>query len=761
MAVCLALSDQRKTYRFCILASALAIVLTELSEFQYLQLMCVSLALTNIPPGSPVSPALKQFGRGTVLFCLLHVVGISSSMFVTANSISLWISELSYTAFGLGSVKGLSQFGWTPLLLSVFVVIPWGTIKEATVQCWLFVLLQLSASSLLALTQGIVSEPLYFAVLLIPVVFAADERIKSLTAPFKARELAVSGGVQFISVFAAIVFAVSCLKTAVELRSYSVSPSDGARVLVLKTEDDDDSMGAYFPPGTSSVTEAEYFRHLDSPVYDGLFSRLLPASGFDLSVRGIDSVTVRELEESDVIVAICLHRTPPKGVSNKIQQLVHEGKASLLLAGDHTDIQGVMGPFNELAQPYGVSLNYDSIIPFNGWQKSLQLFPHPLFGKAAMLSPSSISDLGISVGASLSISPGRARPLIVSSAGYTDRGTPDAPEIAGLGDRMYNPGEAIGGQILAAEALYGAGRVVCFGDTAFMQNGSVMSNAEFLFSLFHYLTSPVSTANQIFRNQVTILAGLTVCILSLFAFRVLPVLLVAVLAVAGSILVSVNVGQRELVSCLLQGDKYPIVVLNRDRSRCIGEPDCTSVDSMIQVSGNIIVLEGRIENLVDLFLQQERIDDSLVLLAPRERIDSTNREQILEFVSKGGGLLCAAGFHESRSVHSLLSKVGCEITPVILGGGHQLTSVDPTMPTVPPSAELWGLKLSAEWDHILEAFGRPVLARRNFGKGKVCVFADSFALTDHTIQNDTTFKTNAGVFPFYARLFGWFFRHES
>jgi hypothetical protein len=42
-----------------------------------------------------------------------------------------------------------------------------------------------------------------------------------------------------------------------------------------------------------------------------------------------------------------------------------------------------------------------------------------------------------------------------------------------LGDRRHNPGEKIGDLVLVAEARYGNGRMLVFGDTSPFQNGAL------------------------------------------------------------------------------------------------------------------------------------------------------------------------------------------------------------------------------------------------------------------------------------------------
>ena len=72
-----------------------------------------------------------------------------------------------------------------------------------------------------------------------------------------------------------------------------------------------------------------------------------------------------------------------------------------------------------------------------------------------------------------------------------------------------------------------------------------------------------------------------------------------------------------------------------------------------------------------------------------------------------------------------LERLGCQITPVPLGAGQQVTLANQRYQLIPGIAETWELKLCDNWESILTCHKKPVVALRDYGKGRVCVMSDT------------------------------------
>jgi len=80
-----------------------------------------------------------------------------------------------------------------------------------------------------------------------------------------------------------------------------------------------------------------------------------------------------------------------------------------------------------------------------------------------------------------------AKPLVIGKAGYSDIGDMENTADGYLGDMRFNRGERIGNLVLAAEAAYGEGIFMAFGDTTLFQNTVIPYSYPFIDNIFAYL----------------------------------------------------------------------------------------------------------------------------------------------------------------------------------------------------------------------------------------------------------------------------------
>ncbi|MCK4236746.1 MAG: hypothetical protein KAX38_06480, partial [Candidatus Krumholzibacteria bacterium] len=213
----------------------------------------------------------------------------------------------------------------------------------------------------------------------------------------------------------------------------------------------------------------------------GYLPRFLRASGFD--VETVNRLDRENLSGADAVVVINVLEYFSDGEKEAVREFVHRG-GGLLVLGDHTGVQGIRGPFNDLLAPYGIEFLFDSATFFTkGWGEEAVLMPHPV--THGLHSP---YEMDIWVGASLAIRP-PARPVVVAKYGYSDFGDITAIDHAYLGNRVFDPGEQLGDLVLVAANEYGKGRVLVFGDTSPFQNNAMVASHRFVSRVASWLVS--------------------------------------------------------------------------------------------------------------------------------------------------------------------------------------------------------------------------------------------------------------------------------
>lgn len=474
------------------------------------------------------------------------------------------------------------------------------------------------------------------------------------------------------------------------------------------------------PESPSSMTKRDAL-----PRYNTLASSLLPALGYRVDVRSIDQLGPGDYADYKLVVLICLQRLIPSDHRKALYTLIDAGTTNVLIAGDHTDIRGVRGPFNDFMSPMGVVLNYDSAIPFGQWSSQIIYTVHPVNGARALAPIGAAGDPQVSVGASLTIAGLVTRPLLVAGDGFADRGTPDAPMHAGLGDMVYNDNEVRGGLVLAAERSFGRGKVIAFGDTALFQNGSIATNFAYIAALFEYLTRDAMLTDTVAVRLAMVASGVVIAITLAFNFSLRDGLACIVLLVATSTLHNLERSHRDIVSELdtdlvVVDDCHGEMFQSHEKEKSIH-----TVQDIIEHETACFPMCSNALSLLD--LPQVKC---IVLLGPRAALTDGEQQRLIQFVSQGGSLILAAGFYEAREHQQWLNRFGCRVSPIVLGGGQQVTVQVPRFGKGPNIVEAWALDLEGDWRRIITCYEKPVVASRTYGRGRICIISDSFVLLD-------------------------------
>lgn len=236
------------------------------------------------------------------------------------------------------------------------------------------------------------------------------------------------------------------------------------------------------------------FDNLDfsSPVFGyygdksgGMFGNLpyfLETLGYKVKIE--KEISPSTLAEVDCLVVINLAEKFNRKTKAAIHSFVTKG-GSLLVMGDHTGIESIREPFNDLLKPLHLAFRFDSAFALiSSWQNCLEIRPHSITKRVK-----NENDLQIWTGASLTLDY-PAKPIIIGQRAFSDQGDPNNMENGYLGDCLYQKSEWLGDLVLVAEEKFGQGKVVVFGDTSSLQNSALPYSYEFACDLFRYLTNP-------------------------------------------------------------------------------------------------------------------------------------------------------------------------------------------------------------------------------------------------------------------------------
>lgn len=698
-----------------------------------------------------LSNLLQHLQKTTLLFALADVFVVSNgTLMASLDTYSERVTSLIRNSFGAGNIVGAEMFGLRLLILFVVASIPWRIGRQHSklwhtfgIQCTLLIL----AMPLRATAYELFPIVLFFG-------FAAFAVVLNAGAVNRR------SGEQRWPVMHTVLL---CMLFIFSLAGFG-STSKIFQAEVLFVEDGPRSSGEYPAIDMASFQSMHTFDNYEEfieesklPNYGTIFHKLLPSLGFSTRRVSVSKCRREDFLKSDIVVLICHQNGLSDSQRNDLLDAVERGQTNVLIVGDHTDIGGVQRPFNAFMSDLGVTLKYDSAMPTKAWVGQLRYFAHPINGVLAFINPRRASSFGVSVGASLNIDRNVAYPVVSSINGYSDAGTPNAPQVSGLGDMMYTINETRGGQVLIAERPFGRGTIVASGDTAFLQNGSCSTHYDYISSLFGYLgRSNPSVTIRYFRLGYTA-SGLLLMALLWISFRQ-SVAVVSVLVLMASHLIAAEYSSPDLVANKLRGKI--VVVDNSHKPSFKTGPNGAEVYGMIDLVNSAcpsaLVVESNAANLLRR-KASERDVVGVVMIGQQAGYSTDDYNRLTEFVSSGGKLLIASGFFDARSHVSLFEEFGFTVSPVALGSIQGLKSSEqPGL--VPTLVECWALDLDDSWLTVLSAFKQPVIACRSHQKGKVAVISDSFALLDETIQNAQTHKVREAAFNFYRPFFENFFQ---
>lgn len=701
----------------------------------------------------PQKWVLRHFAQ---VICIYEVVALvlldHSILRLGLNDATHGFTRLFRHAFGVGEINGPELLQSRFVAFSVVAVL---AINSRTGRRpWLLGILQcVLAMGLLSIRLWIGMPIILMTVLISACIFIAmTDSSLGISSETDRHHNAPSGtwasGLRWVTTAYLVLVVLGCFGQRLLAWSAATADNQGRAGSILFVNDrtavegDEQDMTLYsLPSETSSL--AEFEKERNRPRYDKLVHRLLPALGYQVTVTDIRDCRPEDYSRYRLVVLICLQEKLPSDHKQALLAAVQNG-SSLLIAGDHTDIHRVQAPFNDVMAPLGVHLNYDSVFPFGQWRSQLIYSPHPVNGSLALMPMGTGGESGYSVGGSLTLNKAHSWPLLEAADGFSDQGTPNAPMYGGLGDSVYTPNETRGGLVLAAERPLGDGTILAFGDTALLQNSSIAHNFAYLSSVFDYLTQRRWHRGAAILNGCSLIAGFLV-VAMLFVRRSAGFALACIAVYTVPAWYSTTL--RNEIS-VIHSLKKEITIVDDSHGEVFRHHDeekgSRVIESLLERTSSTLVLTTNAWRS----LASGRVA-TIVLLAPRGSISPAEQDQLVQFVERGGKLLLASGYYEGQPHAEWLTRFDCQITPLVLGAGQQISVESTRYESAPLVNETWALSLGPDWDTLVSCYNHPVIASRSYGQGRVGVIADSFAILDGTMQ--TGKMINAESFRFFSQ----------
>ena len=464
----------------------------------------------------------------------------------------------------------------------------------------------------------------------------------------------------------------------------------------------------------------------------GLFPKYLKAMGYKVKTDSV--LNENNLKNTDVVVIINLDKNISDIEKEKLKKFITDG-GSLLVLGDHTGLGGIMEPLNDLLSFTKIRFNFDcGHYLKNDFRDEFELTSHPIFKGI-----NDEIDVGISVGASLAISPLTSRPILFAKYGFSDNGDSSDVRNAYLGNRHYDEGELLGDIILVAESSLGKGKILVFGDTSSFQNGAIFYSFRFVQNVFGYLTSFEPWNNSLIIRSILLVLLLT----ALIAF-----VSEKIYKRPGEIL-WITLGL--ILVILLSYSLRQTVRTNVKSNQHIAYIDASHLNKFSQYGDDGIwalayqLMRNKYLPVVEREFQPRMLNKSSTafFITPLAQINSIELDSIDKFVRRGGTAVFSFGYEDKAPMKNMLQKFGFNEDNVPLG-------------PVPDSETTAKVQFSKAWpvkvqdknnvDTLCSGWGYPIIVSRKIGQGRIVLAADPlFFLSENLEANH--------AYPNYNNLF--------
>ena len=484
----------------------------------------------------------------------------------------------------------------------------------------------------------------------------------------------------------------------------------------------------------------------------GVLPGLLQAAGHHVE-RSADLGRLDAQEPPDCLVLINIQEYFKPADKERVLRFVHNG-GGLLCLGDHTGVAGIRGPFNDLLSGLGIRLAFDSATFFaSGWSNALERRNH-----AVNRGVVNDEDYQIWVGASLEIEPTVA-PVIVARYGWSDLGDMSNVERAYLGDRRYNPNELLGDLVLAAEARYGRGKVLMFGDTSTYQNLSLPRSSVFVRRSIEHLAHPGGAAPGAGPQVVALvlLAALLGLVTGGGTFM-LPIgaVCAGLLAASTGLAVFARAPAPAPLDCSRAAPLSATDAAHEqltgtaivDRSHG-GRFDLRAWNDQSIGGLTLNLMRDGLFPIVSERFPDRELDraDAVFVIAPQRSYAPDERRTLRRFMERGGKLIVCVGGEDLDGARELLRDYEFGVRPLPMA--HFRTGPDKTDLAF---LDAWSLECPRAAHVLVRQWGEPVVASLDVGQGQIVLIGDSRFLLNRNLEGrESWFPGNIALLSALAR----------
>ncbi|MEW5803006.1 MAG: hypothetical protein AB1847_12975 [bacterium] len=472
----------------------------------------------------------------------------------------------------------------------------------------------------------------------------------------------------------------------------------------------------------------------------GMFGNLpgfLTSLGYGVSVSR--EISGEKLEGVDCLVIINLMERFDGPIIEAIHRFIGAG-GSLLIMGDHTGYGFIREPFNDILKPVSISFQFDSarsLVP--SWQDCMEIRPHPITEHAV-----TENDIQIWTGASLAVCP-PARPILVGKRAFSDAGRRENGRDGFLGDLEYQKSEWLGDVVLAAEARLGEGKILVFGDTSSLQNGSLPYDRRFAQDIFQWLTSEEGKKVRDSRPPWHVFLPL------LWFFFLLSLVLAwcthpfaaTFWLVAGLYLLTPLRFFHRPDYPPREGGKTKIAYIDNSHGEFF---DLTGwqKNSLDGLAYNL--MRNRYSPYITKKLDPALLNQAKlwIFISPTRSFSPKEKEELHRFMNQGGIILWSAGWAVREASTSFLGDLGLSLENIPLGpvkkryGGYEVQFQD-----------AWPVHVD-EQDRkstvILQKGGYPLVVFQKHGQGGILLISDSRFLLNQNLEDMNNFYREGNIF---------------
>ncbi|MCH5372673.1 MAG: hypothetical protein JJ992_01750, partial [Planctomycetes bacterium] len=472
----------------------------------------------------------------------------------------------------------------------------------------------------------------------------------------------------------------------------------------------------------------------------GMLPQLVQSLGGRLQV--VQAWDDAPLSTADAVVLLHPTTAFPARDRRLVMDYVQRGGSLLVVAEPYFRVGETASGHNQVLQDTSISVRRDVMVPGTlGWQHAMLLESHPVTAGIDQRRGYWFSGGG----ASLQIR-WPARPLIVGRWGWSDPGS----DSLWTGVHRFEQGERLGDLVIAAEQRYGRGRIVVVGDGDGLTNQGGVRNYVLTGRLLQYLVHGAGCPQAGSRPWGTALLLACLCVLLLWHHDARRFIAVAILLAA-----SWSVCHRiaEHATRVVPDGRLLVNREDHVRSR-LAYIDASHSESYTDSPWAFDGIEGLAltlmrSGLLTLTLPQltqERLDGAglFISIGPSRSFSTHEQQMLMDFVQRGGTLICTVGAEEAGASRSLLAKFGIRVprspVPAVVDqsepepmGRLRAAYVrvrgpdDATHDVRVNFFAAWPIETRSGDAEVL-VHGRedqPIIVARRFGEGTIVVIADT------------------------------------